>query len=154
MDKYEFINELQRNLTGKVSAQKLQEIARYYSDYIDSEIKKGKTEEEVLAKLGEPRLLAKSIAQAEGNDAAKGRMDNSYEYDDENQGADPFSQFFYNGVPVNKWKVRLTIFAVCLVLLILIVLVFKILGFALAIAVPVLIPLGIAYLVYLIFFRK
>ena len=66
MNKYDFINNLQRHLTGKVSPEQLQDLTRYYNQYIDGEIRKGKTEEEVLASLGDPRLLAKSIISAEG----------------------------------------------------------------------------------------
>ena len=35
----------------------------YYSSYIDDEVRKGKTEEEVLEALGDPRLIAKTIVQ-------------------------------------------------------------------------------------------
>ena len=66
MNKYEFITNLQRHLTGKVSAEKLQELTAYYNDYIDAQIRKGRTEEEVLLELGDPRLLAKSIVETEG----------------------------------------------------------------------------------------
>ena len=62
MNKYEFITGLQRHLTGKVSVEKLQELTAYYNDYIDSQIRKGRTEEEVLKELGDPRLLAKTIS--------------------------------------------------------------------------------------------
>lgn len=68
MNRYEFMTELQRQLTGKISIEKLQEITAYYHDYIDGELVKGKQEDEVLESLGDPRLLAKSIVETEGKE--------------------------------------------------------------------------------------
>lgn len=67
MNKYEFIKRLQKALTGKVDGRELEDTIRYYEDYIDGEIKKGKTEAQVLQELGDPRLLAKNIASVNGN---------------------------------------------------------------------------------------
>lgn len=64
MNKYDFIDEMRKSLAGKIEQSDLEETIRYYQDYIDIEIKKGKLEEEVLMLLGEPRLLAKSILAA------------------------------------------------------------------------------------------
>ena len=43
----------------------------YYEEYILTESHKGKTEAEVIAELGNPRLLAKSIIDAENATAEK-----------------------------------------------------------------------------------
>ncbi|MBD5106123.1 MAG: DUF1700 domain-containing protein [Lachnospiraceae bacterium] len=67
MNKYEFIRSLRKTLTGKVDGRELEDTIRYYEDYIDGEIKKGKTESQVLQELGDPRLLAKNIASVNGN---------------------------------------------------------------------------------------
>lgn len=67
MNKYEFIKRLQKALTGKVDGRELEDTIRYYEDYIDGEIKKGKAEAQVLQELGDPRLLAKNIASVKGN---------------------------------------------------------------------------------------
>lgn len=37
----------------------------YYEEYIATQVRAGRTEEEVLAELGDPRLLARSIAEAQ-----------------------------------------------------------------------------------------
>lgn len=66
MDKYEFVRQLNSFLKGKVSDQELSDTILYYQDYIDSEIKKGKSEAQVIEELGSPRLLAKSIIQTKG----------------------------------------------------------------------------------------
>ena len=65
MDKYEFVRQLNASLKGKISERELDDIMVYYQDYIDTEIKKGRSETEVLQALGSPRLLARSIAQTE-----------------------------------------------------------------------------------------
>lgn len=69
MDKYEFVQSLRRALTGKIDGAELEDTIRYYEDYIDSQIKKGKTENQVLEELGDPRLIAKNIASVNGNGA-------------------------------------------------------------------------------------
>ena len=71
MDKYEFIRQLNAFLKGKVSDQELSDTIAYYQDYIDMEIKKGKSEVEVLQSLGSPRLLAKTIAQTRGKESGQ-----------------------------------------------------------------------------------
>lgn len=64
MDRYEFINALRSALTGKVPGTTLEDNIRYYEDYIEMQVRQGKSEEEVLAALGDPRLLAKTIIEA------------------------------------------------------------------------------------------
>lgn len=61
MTKQEFIEKLRSALNGKVSANIITENIRYYEDYINTEIRKGKSEEEVLTALGDPRLIARTI---------------------------------------------------------------------------------------------
>lgn len=64
MDRREFIDKLQRALAGGLGSSLVAENVRYYEEYIDSEMRKGKSEAEVLGVLGDPRLLAKSIIEA------------------------------------------------------------------------------------------
>ena len=61
MSKEEFLNELRTALMGNVSSAVINENVDYYEDYINTEVRKGRTEEEVLESLGEPRLLAKTV---------------------------------------------------------------------------------------------
>ncbi|MCM1039024.1 MAG: DUF1700 domain-containing protein [Roseburia sp.] len=81
MDKNEFIEKLQRTLAGGLNSSQVAENVRYYEEYIASEIQKGKTEEEVLLTLGDPRLLAKSIIEA--NKRAGASYGSNQEYDEE-----------------------------------------------------------------------
>lgn len=81
MDREEFIEKLQRALAGGLSSSQVAENVRYYTEYIDSEIRKGRSEAEVMSQLGDPRLLAKSIIEA--NKRAGTSYGSNREYDEE-----------------------------------------------------------------------
>lgn len=81
MDKKEFIEKLQRSLASGLGSSQVADNVRYYQDYIESEIRKGKSEEEVISNLGDPRLLAKSIIEA--NKRTGESYGSNREYDDE-----------------------------------------------------------------------
>lgn len=74
MTKQEFIEKLRLALNGKVPGNVVTENLQYYEDYINTEIRKGKSEEEVLAALGDPRLIARTIitTSAQADNAGAG----------------------------------------------------------------------------------
>ena len=84
MERREFMEKLQRALAGGLNSSMVADNLRFYQDYIDSEIRKGRTEEEVLESLGDPRLLAKSIIEA--NKRAGESYGSNREYDEEAAG--------------------------------------------------------------------
>lgn len=61
MSKQEFLDRLKRSLSGGLGYVQVEEHIRYYSDYIDSQLRSGKTEAETMAALGDPRLIAKTL---------------------------------------------------------------------------------------------
>lgn len=61
MHKEEFLTQLREALHGNVSQKLLNENLTYYENYILQEVRKGKTEGEVLSELGNPRILAQTI---------------------------------------------------------------------------------------------
>lgn len=61
MTRQEFLKELRTALQGEISQRALEEHIRYYENYIMEESRKGRTEEEVIAQLGNPRLIAKTL---------------------------------------------------------------------------------------------
>lgn len=134
MNRYEFITELQRSLTGKVSVEKLQEITSYYNNYIDSELAKGKSEGEILKALGEPRLLAKSIVEAEAGRDAYGRSGKAtnVEYDNAGQKKEWDSSGNLNRI--------LFWFVLILVLCLVFSVIFGIIGLFFQYVFPILIP--------------
>ena len=64
MNKKEFLQALRGELINSVSGQIIEEQLRFYSEYIDTEMDKGRGEEEVVAELSAPNLLARSIIEA------------------------------------------------------------------------------------------
>lgn len=159
MNKYEFITELQKYLTGKVSTYKLQDLTRYYQDYIDTEIRKGRAEEEVIASLGEPRLLAKSIVTAQRNADTEWEEEYSEGYANE-MGNDQKkrTQFIYNGKEIPRWKLWLYGILAVVALFVVFALVGRVLGFAFVLffryIFPLLVPIAAFYLIYVLFFGK
>lgn len=76
MNRYEFISALRAALSGKVPSTTVEDNVQYYEEYIEVQLRQGKGEEEVLSELGDPRLLAKTIIEAnkyaEGTDTYGG----------------------------------------------------------------------------------
>jgi uncharacterized membrane protein len=64
MTKDMFINDLRRALAVGLSSTEIEVHAKYYNEYIAMELSKGKTEEQILEELGDPRLISKSILEA------------------------------------------------------------------------------------------
>ena len=58
---------LRRSLSGKMNHQAVNEYIEYYENYFDTELAHGNSEEEILQKLGDPRLIAKTILQTSGD---------------------------------------------------------------------------------------
>lgn len=64
MNRQEFVERLRAALSGRLPSAMVADNVNYYEDYINVEIRKGRTEEDVLTMLGDPRLIAKTIIQA------------------------------------------------------------------------------------------
>ena len=67
MTRQEFLEELRITLQGEMNQGRINEHLHYYDTYIMEESRKGKTEEQVLEELGNPRLIAKTLIDTEGN---------------------------------------------------------------------------------------
>lgn len=95
MNKREFVDRLRTFLSGRIAPAQVEENARYYEDYINTQIRLGETEENVLRSLGDPRLIARSIVAAEnvGNDCAG--ESTSYGGAEENRGRRNIFQRFF-----------------------------------------------------------
>ncbi len=77
MNRQEFIRELRISMSGHFSVAEIQENVDYYEDYIDMQLRKGKTEAQVLDELGDPRLLIKSMKAAGKGNGSSGLSDSS-----------------------------------------------------------------------------
>lgn len=61
MNRAQFLEILRSQLTGKMYAERVEAHLRYYEDYIQSQVRGGRSEDEVLAELGDPRLIARTL---------------------------------------------------------------------------------------------
>ena len=92
MTKEEFLDGLRKALASTGSQALIEENTRFYSSYIDDELSKGRSIEEIMEELGEPRLIANSIKVAAGYDDVFVGIDNetyentagNYEENDDN----------------------------------------------------------------------
>lgn len=61
MNKYEFIEGLRKSLSAVNDYTFVNDTITYYENYIDTQMRMGRTERDVMEELGDPRLIAKSI---------------------------------------------------------------------------------------------
>lgn len=66
MSKQQFLDELAARLREEGAELLVAENLNFYRSYIEEEVAKGRSEEEVLAELGNPALIARSILDAAG----------------------------------------------------------------------------------------
>lgn len=146
MNQEEFLKELQQALQGQISDEEMIGHLEYYNTYISQEIRNGKTQQEILEKLGNPRLIAKSILDAKkASDESQ-----NYEYEYENQKTDDKTDenvkgfhveydeaagwdIRYGKVKLNSWYFGLF---VLIILCIIFFVVFRVFVFLLPIIIP------------------
>lgn len=137
MNRTEFIERLQRALAGGVNSLRVAENVQYYREYIDTEIRKGRSEAEVLESLGDPRLLAKSIIEANKRAGISEGTNRTY---DEETVEDRYAEREMDGrvrsVRVPGWLLALI---AGVIFLLIIGVVFSMISFLAPIIIPVLI---------------
>lgn len=142
MERQDFINGLRRGLSGMEDYEYVNETVNYYENYIDSEIRKGETEESVLRMLGDPGLIAKSIRASRG-EVGTSAGTTTATFEEVERGADNNNnrslwQRFFSLPP---WAIKTTIVAVVVIALMLF-------GMLLTWLFPVLVVGGVAYVFY------
>ena len=148
MSRQEFLQRLREALTGEVTGSVIEENIRYYEEYITTEVRNGSTEEAVIASIGDPRLIARTIFEASENakESGTGRTYyESYSGADRNVYEDPgdFRRHMHY-IDLNKWYWKLL--AVVVVILFF-TLVLTIIGGILTLMIPLLPVIGIVALV-------
>ena len=144
MSKQEFLQRLREALAGEAAQSVIEENIRYYEEYIRTEVGKGLAEYEVTASIGDPRLIAKTIVQAQGGSVHEEDLDReqaSGEKQEEFKG-------YFRYVDLSKWYWKL-ILAAALILFFLLVfgIVAGILGFLMPVIGPLLVILLIIQIV-------
>lgn len=148
MNKEEFIQQLSEYLMGNVSETERIDSIRYYREYIEEEIRSGKTEEEVLGSLGSAYGIAKSIIEARGyNPEERNDYEEYSGYQSEGASEDIYRddemEYRHRTVQVSGWKARLTIIGIIVVIVLLISLVFKVFFAVIPFLIPFLLVLFI-----------
>lgn len=155
MSRYDFIEKLRAALSGKATQSTINESVRYYEEYFDTELRKGKSEEEVLRQLGDPRLLAKSIVEANKQvgrtSSGAGGYSDTVDFETENGRRGAHMHRDGGEYKIQKWV--LILIAVLVVLLI-ISLVGTVLRFVLRIVIPVVLILAAVKIIAVLFRRE
>lgn len=80
MGRYEFLKKLKEALENDLDHQKVQEHVNYYTQYINEELQKGRTEEEIIEELGDPWMISRTIVGSPGQEEDYGQSQtNSYD---------------------------------------------------------------------------
>ncbi|MDO5146428.1 MAG: DUF1700 domain-containing protein [Eubacteriales bacterium] len=112
----DFFREFEECLRGEVTETEYQDSLQYYRNYFKEEMAKGLSEQEVAESLGSPRLIAKSIIDAQ--EAAEEVPERNGYYDVEQEGyeggREERPQSYQSGW--NKVKLFLIVFVVLLLL--------------------------------------
>ena len=72
MTREEFLQGLKEALDGNMDASAIQENLNYYNEYINEEVRKGKTEQQVVDTLGDSWAIAQTLLEADENGADGG----------------------------------------------------------------------------------
>ena len=141
MTQIEFVTELEQALRGNVEERIIQENVRYYNDYISEQRAAGKSEEEIFASLGSPRLIAKTIIDTSGEASTQGS-------DDSSTGGDGWSFSWMKETASKNWVTKtIAILAIVAVVFLVLSIIFKLVAILFKPAVVVLAVAAVYYLV-------
>lgn len=142
MTREEFLKELRIALQGRIPQSQVNEHLKYYENYIMEESRKGRTEEEVIADIGSPRLAAKTLTDLYGEEEYQSVDSGRTE---ERQGAGRIK------FPFQTWYGRILAGVAAILALLLLV---KIGIILLPIIASAVLAGGIVYVIYMVFFGK
>ena len=157
MNKKEFLDILYEQLSGQMPEGNVAAHVQYYRNYIEEEQRKGRTESEILAELGDPRLIARTLldteASASGNPQTTEYYSESYDnrsagyngYENSDSGHGKVKQHSFH-LDLTTWYGKLAVILITAVVIILLCTVLSVL-------IPIMIIAGV--IMYLISqFRK
>lgn len=118
MNRHEFMGGLREALTGEIPEPVIEENIRFYNSYISDEIEKGRSESDIFAELGDPRLIARTITETWQSDDTSfddaGQNDRSFDEGlgegaasgEKDPGRGPFVSVNGHLFDTGKWYVR------------------------------------------------
>lgn len=132
MTKNEFLTQLEEQLKGYVSTQELRESLNYYQEYIEEEIRKGRTEEDIFEDIGSANAVAKSIIDARGHEPEIETIYDEREINGEKKASSSSAKVFH----AEGWKSKAIIIGIIVILVMLLVFAFKVFISLLPILIP------------------
>lgn len=150
MNKEEFLRELEEALAGDVPESVIRDNLSYYGSYLTQEMAKGRTVDEIVAEIGEPFIVAKTIiesSEAAGETAGNDGYGSYRETYTESRAQDQYQEqrnpnIHY--IDLNKWYWKLL---AIILLFFVITLIFNIVGGIFALLMRFAGPLMIIFLI-------
>lgn len=144
----EFLRELEKYLSG-LEQSEVRTVLAFYEDYFNQQMANGKTEEDVINELGEPRLLAKSIKEnyKKTGYSYKGSQQNAYE----DGGTMKFRERTFR---LDSWYGKLTAIVIGIILIMMVAAILAgVLAIFFKIVIPVFVILALVALIKSLFRR-
>ena len=147
MSKYEFLEKLKTALGNDLTGAIIQENVNYYDQYISDEVRKGRSEAEVIAELGDPWVLAQTIIDTAGG---RDRQQNAtYETQEKSYNRET-GRSAMSSSGNGWWKIILVILGIIGVFAIVI----TVIGGVISFLAPVLFPVLLIVIIFKIFSKK
>lgn len=115
MSKQEFLDGLRRSLSSINDYTFVNDTISYYENYIESQIRMGRMETEVMEELGDPRLIAKSIRATHVSDEEDRENYSSNDYTENKRFTDGLFQFNGKDIRLPSWLFKAIIIIVLMV---------------------------------------
>ena len=147
MTRYEFLTKLKEALVSELDEHAVKEHVDYYNSYIAEALAQGRSENEVIAELGDPWVIARSIINME-EASSNGRT--VYEsYDTTKDNADskydaPKKGKMYSFQINSRWKLLLAVLGILGV----VILLFAVIGGIISLLMPIIGPVMVIVLVF------
>lgn len=149
MNRSEFLSQLEAALQGNMPAGEIRENIVYYSNYIEEEIRNGKSETEVLEMLGDPWIIAKTLTDVENGTDRETVYEAGGQYQSSEEQRNPYGQG--ERLHVYRldtwWKKLLLILGIVMIVLLVITIIAGVLNFLAPVLVPLLIIMIVVRLI-------
>lgn len=147
MKQYEFLSQLKSALENELNEQDVKENLDFYRSYIQGEIQKGIPEEEVIAQLGDPWAIAKTVILTEKIEDQESTSESEVQSNEQKPYGDGLKE-------IPKWKMILIIIAIIVVVLLVGSMAFGVIAIVLRLAMRLALPIFVFWLVIKLMTRK
>lgn len=151
MSREEFLKGLEEALAGEVPEAVIRDNVGYYRTYISQEMEKGRTMNEIINEIGDPRITARTIIDSYEGAEGVGREDGSGAYRDPSYRSTASrspvdGRVHYRYIDLNKWYWKLLLSAVGFLILFLVInIIGGIVSIVLSLAGPILLILFLVW---------